>query len=75
MAIDTRAVAGKPLPVDLASLSREPGRRLSIADPATDLPYVYEITGDRDYRLCAVFTTDTAGTFRLGPFSRAFSWR
>lgn len=60
MAIDAVAVAGKPLPADLASLAREPGRRLSIADPATYAPYVYEITGDRDYRLCAVFTTDTA---------------
>lgn len=60
MVIDARAVAGKPLPADLASLASEPGRRLSITDPATNTPYVYEITGDHGYRLCAVFTTDTA---------------
>jgi hypothetical protein len=60
MVIDARAVAGKPLPVDLASLARAPGRRLSIVDPGTNTPYVYEITGDHGYRLCAVFTTDTA---------------
>ena len=59
-AIDRRTVAGKPLPADLASLASEPGRRLPIADPATDAPYVYEITGVHSYRLCAVFTTDTA---------------
>lgn len=59
-AIDTRTVAGKPLPADLASLAREPGRRLSITDPATGTPYVYQTTGDHSYRLCAVFTTDTA---------------
>lgn len=60
MAIDARTFAGKPLPEDLASLASERGRRLSIDDPATDAPYAYEITGDRDFRLCAVFTTDTA---------------
>lgn len=60
MAIDIRTDAGKPLPSDLASLAREPGRRLSIADPATNMPYVYQTTGDHSYRLCAVFTTDTA---------------
>jgi hypothetical protein len=60
MVIDLRAKTGQRLPVDLASLAREPGRRLSIADPATEAPYAYQVTGDRSYRLCAVFTTDTA---------------
>jgi hypothetical protein len=60
MAIDFRAKAGQPLPADLASLAREPGRRLSITDPATGAAYAYETTGDRSYRLCAVFATDTA---------------
>ncbi len=59
-AIDMRTAAGKPLPADLAGLASEPGRRLSIVDPATGAPYAFEITGDRSYRLCAVFTTDTA---------------
>ena len=58
--IDLRAKAGQALPADLASLASEPGRRISITDPATAAPYAYQITGDRSYRLCAVFTTDTA---------------
>jgi len=48
------------LPPDLATLAREPGRRLAIADPVDGSPYAYEITGARTFRLCAVFTTDTA---------------
>ncbi|MET0814425.1 MAG: hypothetical protein ABWX88_04470 [Pseudoxanthomonas sp.] len=60
MLIDGRAEQGRPLPADLASLAREPGRRMSITDPATDAPYEYRTTGDRDYLLCAVFATDTA---------------
>lgn len=58
--IDLRTKAGQPLPADLASLASEPGRRLSITDPATGAAYAYQITGNRSYRLCAVFTTDTA---------------
>ena len=60
MVIDLRAKVGRPLPADLASLAREPGQRLSITDPATGASYAYQATGDRNYRLCAVFTTDTA---------------
>lgn len=58
--IELRTKAGQALPADLASMAREPGRRLSINDPATDQPYVYQTTGERSYRLCALFTTDTA---------------
>jgi hypothetical protein len=65
MAIDAHTRAGKPLPSDLASFAREPGRRLSTSDPATSAPYVYEVTGDHSYRLCAVFTTDTARESRM----------
>ncbi len=50
------------LPPDLATLADAPGRRLSIADPVDGTPYGYEITGERTYRLCAVFVTDTAET-------------
>ncbi|NDK38637.1 hypothetical protein DT603_07255 [Pseudoxanthomonas gei] len=60
MLITTRAQAGKPLPASLAALASEPGVRLATRDPQTDAPYGYETTGHDTYRLCAVFTTDTA---------------
>lgn len=50
----------RSLPPDLATLAREPGRRLAIVDPVDGSPYAYEITGARTFRLCAVFVTDTA---------------
>ncbi|MDZ4348221.1 MAG: hypothetical protein U1A22_01630 [Xanthomonadaceae bacterium] len=50
------------LPRDLATLAGQPGMRLSIVDPADGSPYTYEVTGDRTFRLCAVFATDTART-------------
>lgn len=48
------------LPPDLATLAAQPGRRMSIADPVDASPYAYEPTGDRTFRLCANFVTDTA---------------
>lgn len=48
------------LPPDLATLARQPGLRLAIADPKNQAPYAYEVTGARSYRLCATFATDTA---------------
>jgi hypothetical protein len=62
MAIDSRAEAGKPLPAYLASLAGEPGRRLAINDPANGTPYAYQTTGADSYRVCAVFSTDTASS-------------
>ena len=50
------------LPPDLATLARQPGLRLSIADPVDAASYGYTITGKHAYRLCAVFITDTANT-------------
>jgi len=60
--IDNYAEREHSLPSDLATLAREPGRRLAIVDPVDGSPYAYEITGARTFRLCAVFATDTAGT-------------
>ncbi|MET0891939.1 MAG: hypothetical protein ABWY01_00030 [Pseudoxanthomonas sp.] len=60
MLISTRVQAGKPLPASLVALANEPGVRLAIGDPQTGAPYGYETTGRDSYRLCAVFTTDTA---------------
>ncbi|HEY5970623.1 MAG TPA: hypothetical protein VIT22_01400 [Pseudoxanthomonas sp.] len=59
-AVDDYVKRNKLLPRNLDILVGQPGRRLSITDPVDGLPYTYEITGDRAYRLCAVFATDTA---------------
>ena len=48
------------LPADLATLAREPGRKLSLQDPESGALYPYVVTAKNAYRLCAVFTTDTA---------------
>ena len=48
------------LPADIAMLARRPGARLAIADPVTHAPYGYQVTGAREFRLCATFVTDTA---------------
>lgn len=48
------------LPPDLATLAAQPGLNLAIADPVDASPYAYEPTGERTFRLCAVFITDTA---------------
>ena len=48
------------LPPDLATLAKQPGQRLSIADPVDGTPYGYQVTGAQTYRLCAVFVTDTS---------------
>lgn len=64
-AIDRRAKAGRPLPTSLDTLAAEPGQRLAVTDPATATPYVYQTTGNDGYRLCAVFSTDTASPSRL----------
>lgn len=59
-AIESHAERRGALPPDLATLARQPGRRLSLTDPVVGSAYEYAVTGDRTYRLCAVFTTDTA---------------
>lgn len=48
------------LPPDLATLAAQPGQRLAVADPVGGERYGYEVTGPRTFRICAVFTTDTA---------------
>lgn len=47
------------LPTTLDALAKQPGRRLAIADPGDGSRYTYEVIGDRKFRLCAVFATDT----------------
>jgi hypothetical protein len=48
------------LPPDLATLARRPGADLPIVDRVTGVPYEYARVDATHYRLCAVFTTDTA---------------
>ena len=48
------------LPTDLATLAGQPGQRMATADPASGQAYRYEPVGERQYRLCATFSTDTA---------------
>ena len=59
-ALEIQAERQGSLPPDLATLAGQPGQRLSTADPVDGAAYTYEVTGDRSYRLCAVFTTDTS---------------
>ena len=65
-AVRRHAELHEALPADLAMLARQPGRRLAIVDPVTGVAYGYTVTGPRTYRLCAVFTTDTARTLQGG---------
>lgn len=48
------------LPDDLATLERLPGASLAVTDPVTRQRYGYTRDSAKDYRLCAVFATDTA---------------
>lgn len=48
------------LPPTLDVLASQPGLRLPIVDPVSAAPYRYEIIDAQRYRLCAVFTTDSA---------------
>jgi hypothetical protein len=50
----------KKLPPDLESLGREPGLVVPRKDPETGAPYVYEVTGEFSYRLCADFARDSS---------------
>lgn len=58
-AVRSYAESSGELPPDLATLAAQPGRRLAIVDP-DGTAYSYGRTGDRTFRLCAVFVTDTA---------------
>lgn len=72
--IDNYVKAHGTLPPDLATLAGEPGQRLSITDPVDGTPYGYEATGERSFRLCAGFATDTARTPAAGVRWSADEW-
>ncbi|NZA27760.1 hypothetical protein H0E84_15380 [Luteimonas sp. SJ-92] len=61
MLVDMRVRHGEALPADLPALAVRPGTRVALLDPA-GVPYEYQPTGGRGYRLCADFSTDTAIT-------------
>lgn len=48
------------LPPSLAELAAQPGIAPALRDPLDGKPYDYAVLGERRYRLCAVFATDTA---------------
>lgn len=72
--IESYVARTKSLPPDLATFAREPGVRVSITDPVDGSPYLYEITGPRTFRLCAVFTTDTGKTLDDTPAWPGEEW-
>ncbi len=57
-AIESYAALHDRVPSSLPGLDGA-GEWLSITDPDNGSPYAYEKTGDRSYRLCAVFATTT----------------
>jgi hypothetical protein len=59
-AVDGYYANHKALPADMATLATQPGWGLATADPQSGTPYSYEVSGERTYRVCASFTTDTA---------------
>lgn len=74
-AVDSYAESKGTLPPDLDTLAGQPGQRLPTTDPDGGSPYGYEITGKRSYRLCAVFTTDTAATQEVGMPWSSEEWK
>lgn len=50
------------LPADMTALAGQPGLGLATLDPASGAPYEYAPTGERSFRVCASFGTDTAAT-------------
>lgn len=59
-AVDSHYANHAALPADMAALAAQPGWGLATTDPQDGTPYIYEVTGERSYRVCAGFTTDTA---------------
>lgn len=62
------------LPANFTKLAMQPGWELSSTDPVDGTAYVYETTGERSYRLCARFTTDTATTAPAGAAIEPDQW-
>ena len=59
-AVDAYHAGNKALPSGMAALQAQPGWDLAATDPGDGNPYAYEVLGERSYRVCASFGTDTA---------------
>ncbi|MGY0799447.1 hypothetical protein ACW7G0_10390 [Lysobacter sp. A286] len=59
--VDLYARQHDALPPDIATLASLPGQQVPL-DPVDGTAYDYQVTGERGYRLCANFSTDTART-------------
>jgi hypothetical protein len=56
----------KELPLDLASLAREPGFAVRTHDPESGVPYDYQILSAESYRLCATFNARSSEPTSFG---------
>lgn len=61
----------KTLPLAFTEICPSCGR--DYKDPETGQAYEYEKTGDRNYRLCAVFSTQTEEAARLSEYDRKWA--
>ena len=58
--VDAWALSHTALPASLAELKAQPGVAFTDTDPTTGAAYEYSVISARGYRLCAVFSTDSA---------------
>jgi hypothetical protein len=65
--------SNKALPSDLAAMEKK--YDVDYTDPETKVPYVYEKTGQRNYRLCAVFAMSSDGAQNPRHHFSAINWR
>jgi len=63
----------KAIPPNLNALSKDPGSDITFTDPATSVPYGYEVTGSKSYKLCATFETDSSSN-ELQPYNGLGIW-
>lgn len=63
----------KQLPPDLVALAKQPGLRLPV-DPETGASYEYAITHEGAYRLCAIFTLDSANQPEMRYYPITSDW-
>jgi len=69
--LDAHFDAQGRLPAQLSVVAAAPGR--SIVDPGTGRAYGYEVTGEREYRLCAMFETNGGEPGHMVP--PHYDWR
>ena len=65
-------VHGSP-PADVDTLAHEPGYAVPRNDPESGIPYGYEKLSANSFRLCAIFTTDSADAGNSGSYPLALN--